>query len=195
MLLAIYLFTVLTPMGQRLTNATVLLIEVSPEQEARLSQLLLYLTPGVVLVMAAVIGCIGWRRGRLRMGISLGAGLVVGLACAEILKAVLPRPDLATLTNAIVGEGDSLPSGTAVICTSFVIGLTLISAPRWRPLIAWAGGAIAVVIMLAAFLADWHRIPDLLAGAALSVGVMVTAWWVGGGGILDSRGGRPPARV
>lgn len=195
MLLAIYLFTVLTVMGQRLTNAMVLLIELTPDQEERLSQLLLYLTPGAVLVMAAIIGCIGWRRGRLRLGICLGLGLIAGLAAAEILKKVLPRPDLASLTNPIVGSGDSLPSGTAVICTSFVIGLTLISAPRWRPWIAWVGGIIAVMIMAAAFLADWHRIPDLLAGASLSVAVMVSAWWAGGGGILDVRGGRPHARV
>ena len=195
MLLAIYLITVLTPMGQRLTNATVLLIEVSPDQEARLSQLLSYLTPGIVLVMALTIAVIGWRRGYPRMGICLGAGLIAGLILAEILKRVLPRPDLATLTNSIVGERDSLPSGTAVICTSFVIALALVSAPRWRPWVAWVGGLIALLVMLAAFLADWHRIPDLLAGASLSVAVMVCAWWAGGGGILNVHGGLPPARV
>lgn len=195
MLLAIYLFTVLTPEGQLLTNATLLLIEVSPAQEARLSQLLLYLTPGVVLLMALVIGWLGRHRGRLRLGICLGLGLIVGLALAEVLKIVLPRPDLATLTNPLVGEGDSLPSGTAVICVSFVLGLTLISSSRWRPWIAWVGGMIAVLIMLAAFLADWHRIPDLVAGAFLAGGVMVSAWWLGGGGILVPRGGQPPARV
>lgn len=195
MVLCLYLVTVLTVFGQRVTNASVLIIEVGDDQEARLSQLLLYLTPGVVLAMALLIAAIGWRRGRLRMGICLGLGVCAALGLAELLKGVLPRPDLAVITNPMVGVSDSLPSGTAVICTSIVIGLTLIAASRWRPWIAWIGGALAALVMIAAFLADWHRLPDLAAGCCLAVGVMVCAWWIGGGGILDSRGGQPPARV
>jgi hypothetical protein len=181
MVTLLYVVTVLTAWGQRISNEAVLLINLSPEAEEMLGRFAMLLNPLSIALMVGTLVIIGWRRDRLRLGIACAGGYLIAILAAETLKRVLPRPDLAVLTNPIVGDTNSFPSGTAVITTSFVIGLVIVSAPPWRLWIALIGGAVAVSFMVAAFCANWHRIPDLLAGIALSFGVMGVAWWAGSG--------------
>ncbi|MGN6206701.1 phosphatase PAP2 family protein [Humibacter sp.] len=114
---------------------------------------------GIVLTLAIGIATRRWRQ--------LIAGLVVaGVACvlAELSKYVfLSRPE----TGATDPFGNSFPSGHTTVAAAAAFAVFLVTAPRWRPVAALAGGAFAVLTGILALVSQWHRPSDVVAGLIL----------------------------
>lgn len=106
-----------------------------------------------------------------------GVGALGAVLTTQILKAVLPRPDL----NISEASMNSFPSGHITVATAAMIAVVLVSSPRWRPVTATLGGVFAATAASATYILSWHRPADAM-GA-----VLVAAAWglVAGFLILD----------
>ena len=108
---------------------------------------------------------------------------------AEVLKLVLPRPDLSQLENRPVFDGiNTFPSGHATIATSLVLASLLVSSARARPWVAIVGLVWAATAAWGTLAAGWHRPSDAIGGILLA-----TACFAGGASWLLPRHWRSAA--
>lgn len=124
------------------------------------------LPPGVAaLVGLAALVCLAPRRARGRAVLALVVLVGTNLA-AQVLKEVLPRPDL---DNGVPWTaGNSLPSGHMALAGGAAVALVVLVPARWRPPAALAGAALTAFTGAAVFLEAWHRPSDMAAAVLLA---------------------------
>ena len=117
---------------------------------------------GVVIALVAV-SAVG---GRWRAGAALGIGLIGAVASAEVLKVVLPRPDLAPRIEAMMGAhaANSFPSGHVTIVTASVIAALILIPAAHRGAPTLLAGLLVAAVSCAVVAAGWHRPSDALGG-------------------------------
>ncbi|MBZ2197301.1 phosphatase PAP2 family protein [Occultella gossypii] len=116
-------------------------------------------------VVAAVVIAVAQRRWSIAGAAVL---LLVGAnVTTQILKAVLPRPDL----GATLALSNSLPSGHTTVAASVAATALLIAPHRWRGPVAVGGAVYAALTGLATMAGEWHRASDVVAAFA------VAAFW------------------
>lgn len=127
--------------------------------------------PSIALALIAVVA-IGFARRRPRDSLITAGAIVGSILTAEILKRVLPRPDLAADLNALVNDSnrETFPSGHATIATAFALGFILISSPALRGIVTLGALLFTAFVPMAAVAAGWHRPSDALGGIALAAG-------------------------
>lgn len=127
--------------------------------------------PSIALALIAVVA-IGFARRRPRDSLITAGAIVGSILTAEILKRVLPRPDLAADLNALVNDSnrENFPSGHATIATAFALGFILISSPALRGIVTLGALLFTAFVPMAAVAAGWHRPSDALGGIALAAG-------------------------
>ena len=179
LLVTTYVLFAGTELGQRLENAALRGAEFRSEAEreaslARLSQI-------SVAIFVLAIGAVFWvgllrRRGGLG---SLVAGvMVVSVVAAELIKDVLPRPELVAGPAWILRN--SFPSGSAAVATAIAIGTFLVAPDRLRWAVLPIGAIYAAVIGEAIQATGWHRLSDTIGSTLLVIAV------AGGGLVLLS---------
>ncbi len=134
----------------------------------------------VGLLVLIAIGL--WRRRpwAAASAVLLFAGTIL---LAEVLKLVLPRPDLSQLEDRPLFDGiNTFPSGHATIATSLVLALLLVSSARARPWVAVVGLVWAATATWGTLAAGWHRPSDAVGGILLA-----TACFAGGASWLLPR--------
>ena len=186
-LAACYLAFVLTPAGQRADDQA-LIGRLGHEHGARTIRDLLDSIDRVsMIVMVAVLVLIALARHRRWLAVASAGGFAGAVVSAEVLKRILPRPDLAPeLTELISDKGiDTFPSGHATISTAFVLALVMVSRNTYRPIVALVGLLWCSLIAVSTVTAGWHRPSDALGGIALATG-----WMALSAGLLARRRGR-----
>lgn len=185
-----YLLAVQTRIGQAWGDEAYLARVVEGRRLQSIERLLLEsITIPVLLGFGLLLVVIGALR-RLWAATALVTGAY--LACvvsAEVLKAVLPRPELAPAFESLMGSKDGVntyPSGHATLTTGLVLGALILAAPRWRPVIAAAGTLLAVTVSCGVVAAGWHRPSDAIGGVALAL-----TWLGGAAAIVLALRGRP----
>lgn len=111
-------------------------------------------------------------------GLILISGFAAAMASAELLKSVLPRPELAPEFESLMGNKEALntfPSGHTTLATCFALSLILLSSPRVRPFVALGGGAFAAFVASGVVAAGWHRPSDAAGGVGLALVSMCLA--------------------
>ena len=123
---------------------------------------------------------------RRRIGLALVAGAVIGgaVVTTELLKRLLPRPDL--VIDGRLWE-NSFPSGHATVAFAVGLAATLVAPRRLRRLVAAVAAVYAAAVGIAVLAAGWHR-PSDVAGAYL-----VAGGWAALVALLDSRAERHAA--
>lgn len=189
-LIGAYLLAVQTRIGQAWGDEAYLARVVEGRRLQSIERLLLEsITIPVLLGFGLLLVVIGALR-RLWAATALVTGAY--LACvvsAEVLKAVLPRPELAPAFESLMGSKDGVntyPSGHATLTTGLVLGALILAAPRWRPVIAAAGTLLAVTVSCGVVAAGWHRPSDAIGGVALAL-----TWLGGAAAIVLALRGRP----
>jgi membrane-associated phospholipid phosphatase len=191
-LIALYLFSVWTPLGQRLDDvllhAAWRVEHVSPQNgslnrlAAERAEALSRLWPtrrshGEYLAaagatLALVIGLVRrqWRAGLAAFGL-----VAAVLISNELLKkAVLGRPDLFSSEVPLTSH-NSFPAGNTSTATALVLALILVAPPGARRYVARIGGAWAGTIAISTVVTGWHRVSDNLGSALLALGLFCVA--------------------
>ncbi|GAB2764217.1 phosphatase PAP2 family protein [Sinomonas soli] len=182
-LLGTYLFFVRTTTGQYIDESA--LVESTelygPASKASL-RFLDYLPAISVLLAVAGLGYASLVRRRWAASlVALAAAGGANLATQLLKNDVFTRPYRGIETFA----GNSLPSGHTTAAASAAAAVFLVASPRWRPLVAFAGGTYAVGTGVATLVNQWHRPADVVAAFLVVAAVMSPAAW-----LVLRRGGR-----
>ncbi|WP_255771626.1 phosphatase PAP2 family protein [Pseudarthrobacter sulfonivorans] len=175
-LVATYYYFVQTTTGQFIDeSALVEAVDIHGPAGKASTQFLDWL-PTISLVMAAVVVLFVTviRRRWSAAGIALTACVGANIA-TQVLKDVLPsRPD----TGVVTLELNSLPSGHTTLAASAAAAVFLMSSPRWRPFVGFAGGTFAIASGASTLINQWHRPADVVAAFLLVGAFMIPAGWL-----------------
>ena len=168
---AAYILVVRTPVGQEFGDwALIGNAELAHDNVRRASRLLHYISGPVVALLALLLTVVALLRRRPRTALIGTGGFLCAVIAAELLKRILPRPRLdASWEQDLVDKTiNTFPSGHATIVTAFVFALILVSAPRARVWIAFAGSVLVVMVAMGVVIAGWHRPEDSVGGVLLA---------------------------
>lgn len=169
----VYWGLVLSRPGQRLENLALMGAQLRGDA-ARETSLGVLSQVTVLSLALAIIGLVVVAAIRKRPGLGvLVAGIVGGsTALAEILKDVLPRPELVSGPAWILRN--DFPSGTATVAAGLGIGALLVAPDRLRWVILPIGALFAAVIGQSTQITGWHRMSGAV-GAVLLVMAVASA--------------------
>ncbi|MEL7976762.1 phosphatase PAP2 family protein [Isoptericola sp. F-RaC21] len=177
-LLADYALAVRTASGQRLDVAASGDASLLRDLVGAPAALLRDAAPPLLAVVVAVLGGLAVLRGRWRPALAAALAAAGAAALATVLRdVVLDRPMLG-------GHGDvqnTLPSGHVAVVTALLAALLLLwpaaraVPPRWAVL---AACGCAVVVGVAAVVADAHRPSDVVAGLLVGLLASTLACWL-----------------
>lgn len=132
----------------------------------RITSYLLPVASGITVVVCALLA---WRKRGFIAGCAALAIFVGAVLSTELLKRVLPEPEIVTAIR--------FPSGhsTAAMATACIVILT--AGPAWRRVVAVYGIAFATLIGTGVVTVHWHRVDEVVAGFCMAVlwAVVVTA--------------------
>ena len=183
---AIYAVFVLTEAGQRLENLGLEGAALRADAEradslASLSQISVFsYGVAIAIVLAAAI-----LQRRPWLGALVLVVMVGSTGLAEILKAVLPRPELISGPSWLLRN--TFPSGHATVAASIGVGAILVTPSHLRWLVVPAAAIYASLIGQATQVAGWHRMSGAIGGVVLVLAVAASALGV----LANSRLVRP----
>ncbi|MGD3111507.1 phosphatase PAP2 family protein [Streptomyces sp. YGL11-2] len=164
---AVYVVAACTPFGQTAENSLVrgfadqarILALVESVGPPPLKAAMPTLVAGTALIaaVAAVRRC--WWQGCAALAV-----VVTTVGGTQVLRMVLPRPDLVHAPQNLIEA--SFPSGHVAIAAGLAFGAILVASPRARPYIAAAGMLWLAVTAAAVQTLCWHRPSDAI-GATL----------------------------
>jgi len=163
-----YVFFVRTTLGQELDNAA--LVGAEHETQGVITEawdLLDIISVASLALACVVIGMVALLRKRVALAFAALTTIAVANVATQLLKRVaLERPDL-------IGAGDvnSLPSGHATVATTVAVGLVMVTAPRWRSVVALVTVVFPIGVAVAVVTASWHRPSDSIASFCVVLGV------------------------
>ncbi|GAB3279171.1 hypothetical protein GCM10027449_19620 [Sinomonas notoginsengisoli] len=175
-LLATYLFFVRTTTGQYIDESA--LVEATQLYGAatRASLRFLDYLPALSVVLGAL--ALGYavlvRRRWVASLIALAGAGTANIATQMLKNDVFTRPFRGIETFA----ENSLPSGHTTLAASAAAAAFLVASPRWRPLVACAGGTYAVGTGVATLVNQWHRPADVVAAYLVVAVFMAPAAWL-----------------
>jgi|GEM_PF-862656 len=168
--LATYLLLVATEPGQRIENLALRGAELrsDAEREAALGRLSVVTVAIFALAVVAVVTT-GFLRRREPLAVMAATAMIGSVALAQVLKAVLPRPELVDGPAWLLRN--SFPSGSAAVAASIAIGALLVAPDRLRWATLIAGVLFAALIGEAVQTTGWHRLSDTIGGVLLVIAV------------------------
>lgn len=180
-LLATYAVAVRTAGGQAWDTALMLRLG-SLTQSSRWAELpgevLGLVSPATVLLGGVAVVLLGLAVGGLRAAAAGGLTVLGTVLGAQVLKAVLVRPEL--LDGASAYGSNSLPSGHTAAVAGLAAGLVVALGLHGR---GWAwllASGVTGLAGLSTVALQWHRPSDVVASTLLAVGVAATAWVASG---------------
>jgi hypothetical protein len=165
-----YLVFVTTDTGQRIENLALQGAELRDVGQRQAAQDVLSLVTLALFVLAvAGVFLAGLVLRRPGLGLAAAAIMVLSLAAAELMKALVDRPELAPGPAWILRN--SFPSGTVTAASSMAVGVFLVAPNRLRWLLLPAGALFAAVVGHSVQASGWHRLSDSIAATTLVIGV------------------------
>lgn len=184
-LIAVYLLSVRTPLGQTLGDE-VYLDRVAQGRSLKWidKHVLKAIDIRILALLLVAVAAVGAIRRQWFAAFVVAGAYVGAMVSAEVLKVVLPRPVLAPGLETLMADKDALntfPSGHSTLATSLALGLVILVPARARPATAIAGAAFAAFVASGVLAAGWHRPSDAAGGIALGL------IWLGAAGALVVR--------
>jgi membrane-associated phospholipid phosphatase len=167
---ALYVIFVRTGLGQRIDDAAL-------DGRAALSarsinsadDLLRTVSVASVAILGGGIVLVAVMRTRFLLAAAAAAVIAGANVTTQVLKAVLPRPDLIA-GQAEIDIGNTLPSGHTTVAASIAVAALLVAPRRLRGAVAVVGVLYAAAIGVATLTAGWHRPSDAIAAVSVVVG-------------------------
>ncbi|HEV7461785.1 MAG TPA: phosphatase PAP2 family protein [Solirubrobacteraceae bacterium] len=191
-LVAVWAVADLAAFGRRLDGATLQgfvdlhspRIDRLADAVVRLGDPLPFLVAGAVLVSVAMV------RARPRTAMVVPLILLGANVTTQLLKPALASPRASSLLTDAHVSAASWPSGHATGAMSLALCAVIVSAPRWRPLVAALGGIFAVAVGYSTLILAWHLPSDVLGGF-----LVATVWTALGVAALWAAAARWPERA
>jgi membrane-associated phospholipid phosphatase len=175
---ALYVIFVRTGLGQRIDEAA---LDGRASLSARsinsADDLLRTVSVASVAILGGGIVLVAVVRARFLLAAAAAAVMAGANVTTQVLKEVLPRPDLL----AGRGEIDALntfPSGHTTVAASIAVAALLVAPRRLRGTVAVVGVIYAAAVGVATLTAGWHRPSDAIAGVSVVIGWGALAAWV-----------------
>lgn len=178
--LALYVVFVRTTTGQVWDSAAMDRAAAATTLAPLAHQLVHHLSPERMVVLCAMACLTGLLRG-WRTAVGAGVACAVCLGVPQLLKAALPRPQLADPWP----MSNSLPSGHTAAVAALTVALVLVLPAAWRGVVLLGGLLATAATATAVVVLTYHRPSDVVASWALAM----VAW---GAGVLVA--GRRPTR-
>ncbi|MFN8474521.1 MAG: phosphatase PAP2 family protein [Anaerolineae bacterium] len=168
-----YLLFVQTAAGQWLDNAMLGgRLSNSPDAIDDSLDVLSSVTISRLALVGLVVVAVAAVQRRFTLAVMAVVAIVAANISTQVLKRwILDRPPLMGVTDPF-GYRNSLPSGHATVVMSLVLGLVMVTPPRYRGLVAILAGAYALYSGTATITAGWHRPSDVVTG------YLVAGFWV-----------------
>lgn len=166
----VYAVAVLTVQGQEIDSSAFgnLTPRVNLQVFDATDNLLSTISFASVALLGLTIAAIALARRRGDLATAALMLLLGANVTTQILKEVLPRPDL--LDQAEGAVGGSFPSGHVTVAMSLAMAFTLVSPRAIRPLVATVGTLYAAGVGIAVLALDWHRPSDVLGAYLVATG-------------------------
>jgi membrane-associated phospholipid phosphatase len=175
---ALYVLFVRTGLGQRIDDAALDgRASLSARAINRADDLLRTVSIASVAILGGGIILVAVMRARLVLAAAAAAVMAGANVTAQVLKAMLSRPDLVR-GQPEIDVGNSFPSGHATVAASIAVAALLVAPRRLRGAVAVVGVLYTVAIAVATLTAGWHRPSDAIAAVSLAVGWGSLAAWV-----------------
>lgn len=166
-LVVVYLVAVRTGWGQHLDENALLGRSRNPAVQHATGRLLRGIDVASLALLGGTVVLVALLRARVWLA-GAAATLIVGATgTAEVLKRVLPRPELAHPDRLPM---PSFPSGHTAVATSLALALVLVVPARWRGVAGVLGAVYAVAVGAATVTAGWHRPSDAIGAFLVAVG-------------------------
>lgn len=167
--LGLYLAFVTTEAGQAWDNA--LMDRADRPGTSRAAQFVIAELTPLRMVLLCGMACLTGLLRHWRVALGAAVGVTICLVVPQVLKATLPRPQLADPWP----MPNSLPSGHTAAVAALTIALVLVLPVAWRRITLLLGaGATALMGAVVISLAH-HRLSDVLASVCLAL----AAWGAG----------------
>jgi membrane-associated phospholipid phosphatase len=169
--IAVYGVFVCTRAGQRVDDAALVGRDrLTPKQIDDADDLLRTVDLASLVLLGGVVLLVAFVRGRWPLALAAGLLLLGANVTTQVLKEVLPRPDLLPGGDPL-GTANSLPSGHTTIAMSLALAAVLVAPRRVRGAVAVVGAFYAGAVGAAVLAAGWHLPSDAVAAL-----LVVTAW-------------------
>ena len=166
----VYWLFVGTAAGQRLENEALLASALRDETAFRASlERLSVISVASFAAALTLMIVVGAARNRLGLGLVVAASMALAVVAAEVLKEILPRPELVSGPSWILRN--SFPSGHTAVAAAAAVGALLVAPDRIRWLVLPAAAGIAALAGQATQVTGWHRMSCALGAVLIVVGV------------------------
>lgn len=178
--LGLYVIFVLSTTGQAWDTAVMDRAAARPGSRRLAETIVAELGPTRMVLLCGMACLTGLMR-HWRVAMGAGVAVAVCLVGPQILKATLPRPQLADPWP----MPNSLPSGHTAAVAALTVALVLVLPAAWRGLALLAGGGATALMGAMVVVLSHHRPSDVLASAALALaawgaGLLVQGRWATG---------------
>jgi membrane-associated phospholipid phosphatase len=166
----LYVIFVRTGLGQRIDDAALDgRATLSARSVNSADDLLRTVSVASVAILGGGIVLVAVMRTRFLLAAAAAAVIAGANVTTQVLKAVLPRPDLIA-GQAEIDIGNTLPSGHTTVAASIAVAALLVAPRRLRGAVAVVGVLYAAAIGVATLTAGWHRPSDAIAAVSVVVG-------------------------
>lgn len=175
---ALYVLFVRTRFGQRIDHAALEgRASLSDESVDNADDLLRTIDIASVAILGGGVVLVAVLRARFLL--AAAAAVLIGGAniTTQVLKAVLPRPELLP-GHPDIGLGYTFPSGHTTVAASIAVGALLVVPRRLRGAVAVVGVLYAAAVGVATLTAGWHRPSEAIAAVSVVIGWGALAAWV-----------------
>lgn len=174
--LGLYLVFVTTTTGQAWDNT--LMDRADRPGLYRTAQLVIAEMTPLRMVLLCGMACLTGLGRHWRVALGAAVAVTICLVVPQVLKATLPRPQLADPWP----MSNSLPSGHTAAVAALTIALVLVLPVAWRVLALLLGAVATVLMGSVVMVLAHHRPSDVLASvflalAAWGVGLLVQGRW------------------
>jgi len=158
----VYAVAVLTETGQAVEDG--ILSSVDSETLLGSGSALDAISPTALLLVVGVTMFVAFARRRPGAALQSGALIVGATVTTQVLKQLVPRPDLT-------GElyGNSFPSGHTTIAVAALFAVMTAFGRHVRPLMFLIGTAFAAIVAEQTVAFGWHRSSDVVGACAVAL--------------------------
>lgn len=175
--LGLYVVFVLTTTGQSIDNRVMERARAGEALYPQLLRMLYSLGPTLMVPLAGLVAVAGLVLRGWRTGLGALVGAVTCLVAPQILKAALPRPQLADPWP----MPNSLPSGHTAAIAAVVVALLIVVPRSFRGTVLLLGVVATLTVGALVLVLGHHRASDVLASGCVAmigwgVGLLVQGW-------------------
>jgi membrane-associated phospholipid phosphatase len=161
-LVGVYVVAVLTPTGQAMEDS--ILRSVDGDTLLQSGSALDAISPSALMLVVGVTMLVAFARRRPGAALQAGALVIGATVTTQVLKIVVPRPELTGDVYA-----NSFPSGHTTVAVAAMFAVLTAFGRRSRPVVYVVATAFAAIVAEQTVAYGWHRCSDVVGACAVAL--------------------------